>query len=150
MPESGPAKGDIVPAVTLEITLRRLIVNAAASWDIFPGHVDRDYARAHGHEDVFANTSLILAFADRVITDWAGPRTRIARRRLSMGRPVHPGDTLRGEGVVTDVRRDGDLLLVDVEIDLSTQRGPCAQAVATIEVPATASPAPALDPSYAQ
>jgi acyl dehydratase len=137
MPEFRPAKGDLVPPVTLEITLRRLIVNAGASWDSFPGHFDRDYARAHGHEDVFANTSLILAFADRVVTDWAGPRTRIARRRLSMGRPVHPGDVLRGEGVVTDVRSDGDRHVVDVEIDLTTQRGPCASAVATVELPAT-------------
>lgn len=136
MPDLDPEKGDVVPAVALEITLRRLIVNVGASWDPFPGHFDREYARAHGHEDIFANTSLILAFADRVVTDWAGPRTRIVRRRLSMGRPVHPGDVLRGEGFVTDVRRDGDLRLVDVEIGLSTQRGPCAQAVATVELPA--------------
>ena len=135
MPELTPAKGDILPAVTLDITLRRLIFNAGASWDTFPGHFDREYARAHGHENVFANTSLLLAFADRVITDWAGPRTRIVRRRLSMGRLVHPGDVLRGEGVVTDVRRGGDLYLVDVEIDLSTQRGPCARALATVELP---------------
>jgi acyl dehydratase len=121
MSEVNPAKGVHIPPVTLEITLRRLIVNTGASWDTFPGHFDREYARSHGHEDVFANTSLILAFADRVITDWAGPRTRIARRRLSMGRPVHPGDVLRGEGVVTDVRQDRSLQLVDVEIDLSSR-----------------------------
>ena len=73
-------KGDIVPRVSLDITVRRLIVNAGAGWEVFPGHYDRDYARAHGHEDIFANTSLFLSFADRVVTDWAGPRTRIARR----------------------------------------------------------------------
>ena len=61
------AEGDTIPSVHLDITVRRLFVNAAGAWDTFPGHYDRDYARANGHPDVFANTSLLLAFADRVI-----------------------------------------------------------------------------------
>lgn len=127
--------GDTLPAVTLEITRRRLFVNAAAAWDTFPGHFDGDYARAHGHQDVFANTSLLLAFADRVITDWAGPRTRIRRRKLTMGRPVYPGDQLDGTGVITDCRCDGDTYLVDVDLELSVQGNRCANAAATIELP---------------
>ena len=63
--------------------------------------------RANGHQDVFANTSLLLAFADRVITDWAGPRTRIVRRKLTLGRPVYPGDQLCGAGVVTGRSQQG-------------------------------------------
>ncbi|MCZ4586320.1 MULTISPECIES: MaoC/PaaZ C-terminal domain-containing protein [Rhodococcus] len=127
-------KGDIVPRVSLDITVRRLIVNAGAGWDVFPGHYDRDYARAHGHEDIFANTSLFLSFADRVVTDWAGPRTRIARRALRMSGSVYPGDTLHAEGIVTGRRQDGGVYLVDLEINLGTDRGPCAQAVATVEL----------------
>jgi acyl dehydratase len=129
-------EGDAIPTVTLDVTLRRLIVNAAAGWDIFPGHFDRDYARAHGHPDVFANTSLLLAFADRVITDWAGPRTRILRRKLTMARPVYPGDQLRGAGTVTSRRRVGDTHLVDVDVELLVGGSRCAQGFATIELPA--------------
>jgi acyl dehydratase len=129
------AEGDTLPAVSLHITLRRLIVNAGASWDTFPGHFDREYARANGHPDVFANTSLLLAFADRVITDWAGPRTRIVRRKLTLGRPVYPGDQLCGAGVVTGRRRVGDTHLVDVEVELSVGGVRCAHAVATIDLP---------------
>lgn len=130
------AEGDALPTVQLDITTRRLFVNAAASWDTFPGHYDRDYARANGHPDVFANTSLLLAFADRVITDWSGPRTRIVRRKLTMGKPVYPGDQLSGAGVVTDRRRVGDCHLVDVDVELSVGNIRCAHAMATIEVPA--------------
>jgi acyl dehydratase len=132
------AEGDRLPTVQLEVTLRRLFVNAAASWDTFPGHFDRDYARANGHPDVFANTSLLLAFADRVITDWAGPRTRIVRRRLTMGHPVHPGDQLLGAGVVTGRRRVGDAQLVDVDVELSAGGIRCAHAIATVDLPAGA------------
>jgi len=130
------AEGDAIPTVTLDVTLRRLIVNAAGSWDIFPGHFDRDYARVHGHRDAFANTSLLLAFSDRVITDWAGPRSRIVRRKLTMARPVYPGDQLRGAGTVTSRRRVDDTYLVDVDVELLVDGSRCAEVLATIELPA--------------
>jgi acyl dehydratase len=128
-------EGDMIPTLTFDVTLRRLIVNAAAAWDIFPGHFDRDYARAHGHPDVFANTSMLLAFADRVITDWAGPRSRIMRRKLTMARPVYPGDRLCGAGTVTSRRRVGDTHLVDVDVELLVGGSRCAQGFGTIELP---------------
>jgi acyl dehydratase len=133
---SDVSPGDAVPPVTLEITLQRLVHNAGASWDLFPGHYDRDYARTHGHADAFANTSLLLAVADRMVTDWAGPRTRITRRSLTMDLPVHPGETLRASGLVTGRRREGDLHLVDIQTELSTERGRCAHGTTSIGLPA--------------
>lgn len=127
--------GDVVTPVTLEITLRRLVHNAGAAWDLFPGHHDRDYARANGHADAFANTSLLLAVVDRMVTDWAGPRARIVRRHLTMGFPVHPGDTLEASGIVTELRRDGELQVVDIRTELSTARGRCAQGATSIVLP---------------
>jgi acyl dehydratase len=142
MPELRPqlswsdvSREDDVPPVTLTITLRRLVHNSAAAWDLFPGHHDRDYARVNGHADVFANTSLLLAVADRMITDWAGPRTRIMRRSLTVALPVHPGDTLQASGVVTEHRRDGELHVVDIRTELSTARGRCAHGVTSIVLP---------------
>lgn len=130
------SRGDVVTPVMLEITLRRLVHNAGAGWDLFPGHHDRDYARANGHADVFANTSLLLAVVDRMVTDWAGPRTRIVRRSLTMGLPVHAGDNLQASGVVTECRRDGGLHVVDIETELSTARGRCAHGATSIVLPA--------------
>jgi acyl dehydratase len=129
------ADNDELPRVVLDITRRRLFVNAAASWDTYPGHHDVDYARAHGHRDVFANTSLLLAFADRVIIDWAGPRTRILRRSLAMSHPVYPGDRLCAVGRVRARRCDGDLHMVEVDVELSVNGAPCARAQAIIELP---------------
>jgi len=134
MPDAPLSQGIVVGAtidrVELEITYRRMIINVAGSWDFYAGHHDRDYARQQGHPDVFANTSLFLSFADRVITDWSGPGTRIARRKLTMRLPVHPGDTIYGEGEVTRVR-DGR---VDVQLTIGCDRGDCAYVEATIEL----------------
>jgi acyl dehydratase len=132
--------GDVVSSVTLNITLRRLILNAGACWDVFPGHFDREYARAQGYADVFANTSLLLALADRMVTDWAGPRTRIVRRSLTMDRPVHPGENLRASGLVTGRRRDGELHLIDMRTELATERGRCAHGATSLVLPAVTVP----------
>lgn len=126
---------DVVTPVMLEVTLRRLVHNAGAAWDLFPGHHDRDYAQANGHTDVFANTSLLLAVVDRMVTDWAGPHTQIARRSLTMGLPVHAGDCLQASGVVIERRRDGGLYVVDIDTELSTARGRCAHGTTSIVLP---------------
>ena len=128
--------GERVQRVEIDVTLRRMIVNVGAGWDFFPGHHDVDYARDHGHPTIFANTSLFLALADRVLTDWAGPRARIVRRRLTMRRPVHLGDVMYGEGEVVAVRGDDDEPhQVDVTLRLGNGGGVCADAEATVELP---------------
>jgi acyl dehydratase len=133
---SVPQVGERVDRVEIDVSLRRMIVNVGAGWDFFPGHHDVDYARAHGHPTIFANTSLFLALADRVVTDWAGPRARIVRRRLTMRRPVHLGDVLYGEGDVVAVRGDDDgPRQVDVTLRLGNGDGVCADAEATLELP---------------
>ena len=86
--------GDEIDPSSLPITYRRMIVNVASSWDLFPGHYDPEYARAHGHPTVFANTSLFLAFVDRTITDWSGPRTHIMA--VTDGCEVSPDGDLVG------------------------------------------------------
>jgi acyl dehydratase len=129
-----PQVGDRIPEISLDVTLRRLVINVGSSWDFFPGHFDTGYARANGHSDVFANTSLFLGVADRAITDWAGPRARIARRKLTMIRPVHAGETMFADGVVTGCRQDDGRQLIDLEIEIRNEQGRCAHATATIEL----------------
>jgi acyl dehydratase len=129
------AEGDIVPRSTLEVSYKRVILNVGASWDYFPGHHDPGYARAHGHPTVFANTSLFLGFADRVITDWAGPRTFIGRRKITMISSVHAGDIMYGEGMVVRKYSSDHGPRVDLTIELGNQAGPCAHGTATIVLP---------------
>jgi acyl dehydratase len=129
------AAGDTIPEQSLQITLRRLVINVGASWDFFPGHYDTDYARANGHATVFANTSLFLGFADRVITDWAGPGARIAQRKLTMHRPIEAGETMHAGGVVTGCRVEHERGLVELELQIRNDEELCAHASATLELP---------------
>ncbi|MEA3510301.1 MAG: MaoC family dehydratase N-terminal domain-containing protein, partial [Actinomycetota bacterium] len=59
--------GDL-PVVTMPITVGRCVLDAATTRDFFPGHHDRDYARAQGARDVYLNTMFYHGFVDRVVT----------------------------------------------------------------------------------
>jgi acyl dehydratase len=101
----------------MPVTLTRCVLDAAATRDFFPGHHDRDYARSQGAADAYVNTMFHQGFVDRIVTDWAGPQTWIARRRLWMRAPACVGETLTGSGRITNQANDS----IELEITVSTE-----------------------------
>lgn len=132
-------QGQVLPPIELHVDYARIILNAASTWDYFPGHHNPSYARAQGQPDIYASTIFFHGFVDRLVTDWGGPETFIRRRRLRMIASVHPGDTMRAEGrVVRHYRSDENAGLVDIDIQVSTARGLCVPASITARLPLTA------------
>lgn len=128
--------GEVLPSVELGVEYSRIILNAASTWDYFPGHHNPEYAREQGHPDIYASTIFFHGFVDRLMTDWGGPSTFIQRRRMRMVASVHPGDTMRAEGnVIKHYRNEEGCGLVDLDIRISTERGLCVPASATIRLP---------------
>src|SRR6218665_1122215 len=76
--------GDSIPALQLPaISRTTLALYAGASGDHNPIHIDIDFARSAGLDDVFGHGMLSAAYVGRLDTDWAGqPRPR----RLPPGR----------------------------------------------------------------
>ncbi len=128
-------QGQTLPPLHFPIDYARIILNAAATWDYFPGHHNPDYARAQGQPDIYASTIFFHGLIDRFITDWSGPRTLVRRRRMRMIASVHPGDTLSAEGRVLRCYREDQLGLIDLEITLSTARGLCVPASVCARLP---------------
>jgi len=129
-------EGEVLPKVTMQVPFAKVILNAAATNDYFPGHHDPEYARAQGQRNIYLNTMAIEGFIDRVATDWAGPGTFIRKRQMQMRASIYAGDTLYGEGVVT--RRYEDAAgrnLVDITISIATDEGPRVPAALTLELP---------------
>jgi acyl dehydratase len=127
--------GETLPEVRMEVTLRRCVLDAAATRDYFPGHHDRDYARYQNVRDVYLNTMFFHGFVDRVGGEWAGPAAWLARRRLEMVAPVCVGDTMRTEGRVLRRYEEDGRALVDVEIRVFTEKGLSTKAVLTYALP---------------
>jgi acyl dehydratase len=52
------------------------------------------------------NTPNQAAWFERFVTDWSGPKGRLARMKFRMKGSVFPGDTMKFSGTVTDVATD--------------------------------------------
>ncbi len=129
-----------LPEVLDEIDYQRVVMNAGATWDYFPGHYDPAYAEKHRHPGIFVNTMHLAGFADRVATDWAGPASRVVRRRMTLAGSVYAGDTMVGRGRVVAKRCDSSVspprYLLDIKIEVTNQRGElCCPVELTLQVP---------------
>lgn len=126
--------GAELPEVVDEIDYQRVVLNAAATWDFFPGHCDPVYAESQGHPTIFVNTMHLAGFADRVATGWAGPDSRVVRRTMTLAGSVYAGDTMVGRGRVVAKRRD-PRYLVDLQIEVTNQHGDlCCPVELTLQV----------------
>lgn len=128
-----PPPGDL-PVVTMPVTVGRCVLDAATTRDFFPGHHDQAYARNQGARDVYLNTMFYHGFVDRVVTDWAGPDSRIVRRSLRMLVPACAGDTLTTSATIIAERDEGDPSFVDVEVGVYTAHGKAAAARITAAI----------------
>ena len=126
------AIGTELPKVVDPIDYQRVVMNPGATWDYFPAHYDPDYAVRQGHPTIFVNTMHIAGFVDRIVTDWAGPCSRVVRRKITLLGSIYAGDSMVGRGKVV-AKRDGRL--VDLEVTVSNQHDElCCPAEVTIEL----------------
>jgi acyl dehydratase len=118
-----------------DISYQRVVMNAGATWDYVPWHFDPFYAQSHGHPTIFVNTMHLAGFVDRMATEWAGPHSRVVRRKVRLLGSVYAGDSMVGRGRVVGKRRETSRHLVDLEIAVYNQRGElCCPAEVTISL----------------
>lgn len=124
-----------LPEVVDEIDYQRVVMNPGATWDYFPGHFDPLYAESNGHPTIFVNTMHLAGFVDRMATEWAGPYSRVVRRKVTLAGSIYAGDSMVGRGRVIGKRRDESRCLVDLEIAIYNQRDElCCPAEVTLEL----------------
>jgi acyl dehydratase len=124
-----------LPLTVDEITYQRVVMNAGATWDYVPWHFDPTYAQSHGHPSIFVNTMHLAGFVDRIATEWAGPYSRVVRRKVTLLGSIYAGDSMVARGRVVDKRRETSRDLVDLEIAIFNQRDElCCPAEVTVEL----------------
>lgn len=130
--------GAELPAVELEVTYQRIVMNAGVTWDWFPGHHDPAYAREQGQATIYLSTQFFTGFADRCATEWAGPDTFIRRRRIVMRQAIYAGQTVTGRGTVVGKREQDGRRLVDLDVQVLADGTPCVAVELTVELPGDA------------
>jgi acyl dehydratase len=115
--------GDALPALTKPpITRTTLALFCGASNDHNPIHVDIDFAREAGMEDVFAHGMLSMAYLAQLLTQLTDQRN-IRSYGVRFGSITHLQDEITCSGRVTDkVKHEGEDRLV-LEIAATDQRG---------------------------
>ena len=117
--------GDTIPPLTFgPVSRTKLALYAGASGDHNPIHIDLDFAKSAGFDDVFAHGMLSMAQLGRLVTDWAGQENVAAlSTRFTALTPVNA--TVTCEGTVTEtLEKDGETLLkltLSAKVDDGTQ-----------------------------
>ncbi len=96
-----PAVGESLPAISVPVTLQRLVMEAGANRDFSLMHHDGAVAKTAGASDAFANTFFLMGMFERLVRDWAGPEARFTKiGPLKMLNFNIVGDTLVFKGAV--------------------------------------------------
>lgn len=127
--------GDALPAISLDLTRRRVVQAVAGTRDYYPVHHDEDVARANGARTIFFNTMFFQAFIGRVACEWFGNDAFLRRLDVAMVGSAYVGTRLTAEGNVAGRREAAGRDLVDVEVTLATEDGPVVRAKFAIELP---------------
>ncbi len=108
--------------------------SALRDWNIY--HVDSEHVRAHGGVVAMYNSILfIMALFNRFATDWSGPEWDLRQLEGEIGALIHPGDTVRIEGVVARRYAQGAEERVELAAVMRTERWTVMPATLTVARP---------------
>jgi hypothetical protein len=96
------AVGDALPTLVLPITRTLVVSGAIASRDYQDVHHDQVLAQSRGSKDIFMNILTTNGLVGRYVTDWSGPRSRLAEIKIRLGAPNHPDGTMTLTGSVVE------------------------------------------------
>jgi acyl dehydratase len=116
-------EGTDISPISLELTMKRLIMAVCGTRDFYPVHHDRDFARDSGHKDIFVNQMFLQGFLGRCLTDWTGPEGKLRKLSIAMIAPNYLGDTITARGRVTRKYVENDEHKADCELVVTKQDG---------------------------
>ncbi|MCP3939803.1 MAG: MaoC family dehydratase [Actinomycetia bacterium] len=115
--------GDEIPALTTEpVSRHTLALYCGASGDHNPIHVDTDFAKASGFEDVFAHGMLSMGYLGRVLTDWV-PQSQIRKLDGRFISITHIHDVVTCKGKVAEKKEVDGEQRVRLDIVAENQKG---------------------------
>ena len=115
--------GDEIPSyATSSISRTTLALFAGASGDHNPMHIDIDFAKKFGMEDVFAQGMLSMAYLGRLLTNLV-PQTAIRQYGVRFGSITNLRDKITCSGKVLEKYEENGEKLVKLEVTAANQDG---------------------------
>lgn len=108
--------GEKIPDLVIEpVTRSTLALYAGASGDHNPIHIDLDFARKAGMNDVFAHGMLIMAYLGRAITNIA-PQSSLRNFNVRFSSITNVGNVLTCSGQVKKIDNHDNKRLVVLDL----------------------------------
>ena len=126
--------GEKIPKLVIEpVTRSTLALYAGASGDHNPIHIDLDFARKAGMNDVFAHGMLIMAYLGRAITNIA-PQSSLRNFNVRFSSITNVGNVLTCSGQVKKIYNHDNKRLVVLDLMVADGTGDIkVSGTATIE-----------------
>ena len=127
--------GDEIPALKIPpVSRHTLALYCGASGDHNPIHVDLDYAKSAGMDDVIAHGMLSAGYLARMLTDWV-PQSAIRSINNRFTAMTHVEDSVTCTGKVVEKFEKGNEKLVRLEMQAHTPEAQTiiAEAVIALE-----------------
>lgn len=114
--------GTLPPHVQGPINRATLALFAGASNDYVPLHIDSDFAKAAGMDDVFGHGMLSMAYLAQLVTHWV-PQERLLSWtvRFTAITPLYA--TVTSSGEITEIFDDGDRRCARLAVRTVTDAG---------------------------
>lgn len=115
--------GQEIPSLTAKpISRTTLALYAGASGDHNPMHIDIDFARKAGVDDVFAHGMLSMAYLGRLLTGWV-PQDRVRSFGVRFSAITNVADVITCTGRVVEKLETGGEKRVRLAITATNQKG---------------------------
>ena len=127
--------GDEIPALKIPpVSRHTLALYCGASGDHNPIHVDLDYSKSAGLDDVIAHGMLSAGYLARMLTDWV-PQSAIRSINNRFTAMTHVEDSVTCTGKVVEKFEKGNEKLVRLEMQAHTPEAQTiiAEAVIALE-----------------
>ena len=113
---------ELSPLTLPPVTRQALAIYCGASGDHNPIHVDIDFARESGLDDVIAHGMLIMAYMGRALTNWV-PQSAIRSFDTRFQAMTRVGDAITASGRVVEKISGGDEHCVRIELTATDDGG---------------------------
>jgi acyl dehydratase len=129
--------GQSLEPITRQTSVVQVFRYSAATWNTHRIHFDLDYAKQEGYPGVLVQSHLHGAFVTQYCTDWMGPHGSLVSLSVAVKRFAVAGDSLTCSGTVTELVKDGDDLIVHLDINETrdSDGAVCVPAKAVIRLP---------------
>ena len=128
-------EGDEIPSLKIPpVSRHTLALYCGASGDHNPIHVDIDYAKSAGLDDVIAHGMLSVGYLARMLTEWV-PQSAIRSISNRFTAMTNIGDSIYCTGKVVEKFKKGNEKLVRLEMQACTPEAQTiiAEAVIALE-----------------